>query len=123
MERENARMVENEEQLAEKRLKLDYRDLRLDKVCGETWDRLLSQETVSQQDLRSGVSVGIPQARRGEAWQLLVSRSDSSQLAEHTEKFPNMTAKYSSLKSQLTSHQHAIPIDLGSENITGLSTI
>ena len=83
MERENARMVENEEQLAEKRLKLDYRDLRLDKVCGETWDRLLSQETVSQQDLRSGVSVGIPQARRGEAWQLLVSRSDSSQLAEH----------------------------------------
>ena len=54
MDRENARMLENEEQLAERRLKLDYTDLRTDKVCAETWDQLLGQcpESVSKEDLR-----------------------------------------------------------------------
>ena len=117
MERENARMLENEEQLAERRLKLDYKDLRADKICVETWDRLLSQESLSQEDLRGGVSVGVPQARRGEAWQVMIARSDTSRLTELSEKFPNMTAKYNSLKSQLTSYQHAILIDLGKINL------
>ena len=68
MERENARMLENEEHLAERRLKLDYKDLRSDKVCADTWDRILSRsaESVSEEELREGVSVGTPQARRGE---------------------------------------------------------
>ena len=116
MERENARMLENEEHLAERRLKLDYKDLRSDKICVETWDRILSRsaETVLEEELREGVSVGIPQARRGEAWHLLTSRAADSSLTDSlAEKFPNLTAKYNSLKSQLTSHQHAILIDLG----------
>ena len=115
-------MLENEEQLAERRLKLDYKDLRADKICVETWDRLLSQESLSQEDLRGGVSVGVPQARRGEAWQVMIARSDTSRLTELSEKFPNMTAKYNSLKSQLTSYQHAILIDLGKINLSHLET-
>ena len=116
MERENARMLENEEHLAERRLKLDYKDLRSDKVCADTWDRILSRsaESVSEEELREGVSVGTPQARRGEVWHLLTTRATDSSLTESlAEKFPNLTAKYNSLKSQLTSHQHAILIDLG----------
>ena len=116
MERENARMLENEEQLAERRLKLDYKDLRSDKICVETWDRLLSKcsESVTEEELREGVSVGLPQARRGEAWHLLTTRLTDNKLTDSlVEKFPNLTAKYNSLKSQLTSHQHAILIDLG----------
>ena len=114
MERENARMLENEEQLAERRLKLDYTDLTTDKICGETWDQILSLDSVSQEDLRRGVIVGVPQARRGEAWHLMASQAEwAKDLQDQSEKFPNMTVKYNSLKSQLTSHQHAILIDLG----------
>ena len=116
MERENARMLENEEQLAERRLKLDYQDLRTDKICVETWERILSKspESVTEEELRTGVSVGTPQARRGEAWHLLTTRPAQDKLTDSlVEKFPNLTAKYNSLKSQLTSHQHAILIDLG----------
>ena len=108
MERENARMLENEEQLAERRLKLDYQDLRSDKICGETWERILSKspESVTEEELRTGVSVGTPQARRGEAWHLLTTRPAQDKLTDSlVEKFPNLTAKYNSLKSQLTSHR------------------
>ena len=81
-----------------------------------TPDRILSKsaESVTEEELRDGVSVGTPQARRGEAWHLLTTRPADIELADSLiEKFPNLTAKYNSLKSQLTSHQHAILIDLG----------
>ena len=60
------------------------------------------------------VSVGVPKARRGEVWTLLAGRRGLRDLeAEWAERFPNLTSEYDSLKSQLTSHQHAILIDLG----------
>ena len=60
------------------------------------------------------VSVGVPKARRGEVWSLLAERGGLRDLeAEWAERFPNLTSEYDSLKSQLTSHQHAILIDLG----------
>ena len=56
----------------------------------------------------------MPKARRGEVWSLLAERGGLRDLeAEWAERFPNLTSEYDSLKSQLTSHQHAILIDLG----------
>ena len=52
----------------------------------------------------------MPKARRGEVWSLLAERSGLSDLEE---RFPALTSEYDGLKSRLTSHQHAILIDLG----------
>ena len=56
------------------------------------------------------VSVGVPKARRGEVWSLLADRAGLSGLEE---RFPALASDYDGLKSQLTSHQHDILIDLG----------
>ena len=112
MERENDRNLEHSELLEEKRLKLDYVDLKGD--TAESWDSVLSSawSELSLAGLRDTVTQGVPQVRRGEVWTLLVSKHDND-LEQFTEQFPNMTATYDNLKSQLTSHQHAILIDLG----------
>jgi len=118
MEKENQIMLESEEQLAEKRLKLDYSDL----LSGDTasfnhWEKLLScpADEINYNQLREAVAIGLHQTKRGEIWQLLVSSSNKRQLCKDTSssEFPNMNADYCKLKSQLTSHQHAILIDLG----------
>ena len=59
MEQENARRVQHEEQLAEKRLKLDYEDLKTgDTGAGERWEELLARgKGVTTEELRQGVSV------------------------------------------------------------------
>ena len=58
MEQENARRVQHEEQLAEKRLKLDYEDLETgDTGAGERWEELLARgRGVTTEELRQGVS-------------------------------------------------------------------
>jgi len=119
MEKENQIMLESEEQLAEKRLKLDYLDLMTgDTVNFNHWEKLLSTSPADEIDynqLREAVAIGLHQTKRGEIWQLLVSSSNKRQMCTDnwSSEFPNMNADYSKLKSQLTSHQHAILIDLG----------
>ena len=76
--------------------------------------------------LRAAVAGGVPRARRGEAWHLLASLSRAP--APSQQQFPALVQvifssvplqppvphqPYNSLKCQLTSHQHAILIDLG----------
>lgn len=118
MEKENQKMLENEEHLAEKRLKLDYTDLsKGDQANSALWDQILSNsdDTIDSEVLREAVAKGVPQTRRGEAWHMLVSMASSKNTSTKytSEQFPNMSADYLVLKSQLTSHQHAILIDLG----------
>ena len=115
MERENARMLEHEEILAEKRLKLDYKDLVCDSVTSEAWDNLLARncQDASLDELRERVSNGVPKTRRGELWQLIINKQiDSDEDAKLIDKFPNSTLKYDVLKSQLTCHKLTILIDL-----------
>ena len=117
MEKENQKMMENEELLAEKRLKLDYSDLSPgDQHTSDLWDKILScQMPVTSEVLREAVANGVPQTRRGEAWHMLVTMASTNNTVTQftSEEFPNLTADYLMLKSQLTSHQHAILIDLG----------
>ena len=64
---------------------------------------------VTRDQLVAGIGLGVPRTRRGEAWQLLVSTAAAAATAgESTEE--QLDQDYSCLKSQLTSHQHAILI-------------
>lgn len=57
--------------------------------------------------------LGIPRGKRGEVWQLLAEEFCSKVAPIDTTKCPNYHVPYENLLKQLTSHQHAILIDLG----------
>ena len=62
---------------------------------------------MTRDQLVAGIGLGVPRTRRGEAWQLLVSTAAT---AGDTSTEEQLDQDYSCLKSQLTSHQHAILI-------------
>jgi len=114
MEKENQRIIEHEEQLAERRLKLDYNSLvSSSESTLHAWEGFLaaSDPVPDRASVRAAVGFGIPRSKRGEAWQLMAKMSKAK--APSADKFPSLTMPYSNLKAQLTSHQHAILIDLG----------
>lgn len=124
MEKENARLRARQEETAVKRIKLEYDDL-----CGESgadtsemWDQLLastpgggrSHHKFDERVLQQAVMSGVPRARRGELWQLLAERQATKgppPMAAASHLYYN--TPYDELLRQLTSHQHAILIDLG----------
>ena len=102
-----------EKQLAEKLLKLDYSELAIgDSTNHNYWEKTLSNPTneFTYDQLREAVANGLHQSIRGEIWHHIVSSRQSQELECEV---PNTNADYGELKSQLTSHQHAILIDLG----------
>merc|ERR1719193_1056504 len=114
MDKENQRIIEHEEQLAERRLKLDYNSLvSSSESTLHTWEGFLaaSDPVPDRASVRAAVGFGIPRSKRGEAWQLMAKMSKAK--PPSADKFPSLTMPSSNLKSQLTSHQHAILIDLG----------
>lgn len=118
MDKENKKMQENAEILAERKLKLEYTSLvsSTPDICSK-WDELLEAGvTGSRVGLAQAVSSGVPKSRRGEVWQLLVQMEEQRTPPpdSETDRFGfQYDQPYSVLKSQLTSHQHAILIDLG----------
>ena len=72
-----------------------------------------STDEVSYDQLREAVANGLHRSIRGEIWHHLVSFRQSQELGYDIPEVPNTNADYGELKSQLTSHQHAILIDLG----------
>ena len=104
------------------------------------WEKLLSPSATASPDLSAlvrAVEKGVPKQRRGESWRLLVNTRNASSEAElaalppwcrndnHNslcrqkqpevdyEHFPLLDVPYEELLGQLTSHHHAIIIDLG----------
>lgn len=127
-------LVAHQEEIAIKRMKLNYDEI----VCCprptiQLWEKLLNSSSVGVTDLSTlagAVEKGVPKHRRGEAWRLLVNTRNlvenqqpswcrhyddlslSSQSIDY-ENFPLLDHPYEELLGQLTSHQHAIIIDLG----------
>lgn len=60
--------------------------------------------------------LGVPRSKRGEVWISLAERFSSTCPPVQPDKFPNYNIPYENLLKQLTSHQHAILIDLGNFN-------
>lgn len=57
--------------------------------------------------------LGVPRGKRGEVWQFLADQYCMKVAPIDISDFPNYNVSYEKLLKQLTSHQHAILIDLG----------
>ena len=100
---------EHEEQLAERRLKLDYNSLvSSSESTLHTWEGILdfiapclksiifyagfltaSDPVPDRASVREAVGLGIPRSKRGEAWQLMAKMSKAK--PPSAEKFPSLT--------------------------------
>ena len=56
---------------------------------------------------------GVPRSKRGDVWHFLAEQYCLKLGPIDSSKFPNYNVPYENLLRQLTSHQHAILIDLG----------
>ncbi|XP_063166754.1 TBC1 domain family member 1 isoform X1 [Candoia aspera] len=117
MEKENQKLQASENDLLNKRLKLDYEEITpcLKEVMS-VWEKMLntpgrSKMKFDMEKIHSAVEKGVPRQQRGEIWKFL---AEQHQLKH---QFPNkqqpMDTPYKELLKQLTSQQHAILIDLG----------
>ncbi|XP_060546792.1 TBC1 domain family member 1 isoform X1 [Pantherophis guttatus] len=117
MEKENQKLQASENDLLNKRLKLDYEEMTpyLKEVIS-VWDKMLntpgrSKIKFDMEKIHSAVEKGVPRQQRGEIWKFL---AEVHQLKHPfpTKQQPKDTP-YKELLKQLTSQQHAILIDLG----------
>ncbi|XP_044273669.1 TBC1 domain family member 1 isoform X3 [Varanus komodoensis] len=117
MEKENQKLQASENNLLNKRLKLDYEEITpCLKEVTLVWEKMLttpgkSKMKFDMEKIHSAVGKGVPRHHRGEIWKLLAEQY----LLKH--QFPNKQqpkdTAYKELLKQLTSQQHAILIDLG----------
>ncbi|XP_076402439.1 TBC1 domain family member 1 isoform X4 [Peromyscus maniculatus bairdii] len=117
MEKENQKLQASENDLLNKRLKLDYEEITpcLKEVTA-VWEKMLSTPGRSKikfdmEKMHSAVGQGVPRHHRGEVWKFLAEQF----LLKHP--FPSKQqpkdVPYKELLKKLTSQQHAILIDLG----------
>lgn len=116
MEKENRQLQASQDEASSKRLRLDYEEVGggpCDAEAAERWDELLARPPggrINPDTLQELVRAGVPRHRRGEIWLLLAEQYQlrSSPVAE-----VDSSTTYEQLLNQLTTHQHAILIDLG----------
>lgn len=117
MEKENQKLQASENDLLNKRLKLDYEEITpCLKEVTTVWEKMLSTPGRSKikfdmEKVHSAVGQGVPRHQRGEIWKFL------AQQYHLKHQFPSKQqpedTPYKELLKQLTSQQHAILIDLG----------
>ena len=122
-----------QEEVAVKRMKLNYDEIvSYPHSVVQLWEKILNGNWPSDYlALAKAVEKGVPKQRRGEAWRLLVKTRDSIETVQPSwcrtvihddyslcretidyDRFPLLDVRYEELLHQLTSHQHAIIIDL-----------
>lgn len=116
MEKENQKLQASENDLLNKRLKLDYEEITpcLKEVTA-VWEKMLSTPgrckiKFDMEKMHSAVGQGVPRHHRGEIWKFLAEQFHLKH--QLPSKQPKDTP-YKELLKQLTSQQHAILIDLG----------
>ncbi|KAJ9593467.1 hypothetical protein L9F63_014996, partial [Diploptera punctata] len=111
MEKENARLRARQEEATVKRIKLEYDEIgSCMKEVTEVWDLLVSKES---RKCLFEMLTGVPRSKRGDVWHFLAEQYCLKLGPIDSSKFPNYNVPYENLLRQLTSHQHAILIDLG----------
>ncbi|KAK3920280.1 TBC1 domain family member 4 [Frankliniella fusca] len=119
MEKENARLRARQEEATVKRIKLEYDEIgSCMREVMEVWDLLISKESrvsarCDNQMLLQAIRQGVPRSKRGDVWHFLAEQYCLKIPPIDTTNFPNYNVPYEDLLKQLTSHQHAILIDLG----------
>ncbi|XP_025893261.1 TBC1 domain family member 1 isoform X5 [Nothoprocta perdicaria] len=117
MEKENQKLQASENNLQNRRLKLDYEEITpCLKDVTLIWEKMLSTPGRSKikfdvEKIHSAVGQGIPRHHRGEIWKFLAEQYHLKH--QFPCKQPPKDTPYKELLKQLTSQQHAILIDLG----------
>lgn len=117
MEKENQKLQASENDLLNKRLKLDYEEITpCLKEVTTMWEKILSTPGRSKikfdmEKMHSAVGQGVPRHHRGEIWKFLAEQYHLKHPLPCKQQ-PKDTP-YKELLKQLTSQQHAILIDLG----------
>ncbi|XP_074087685.1 TBC1 domain family member 1 [Macrotis lagotis] len=118
MEKENQKLQASENDLLNKRLKLDYEEITpCLKDVTSVWEKMLSTPGRSKikfdmEKMHSAVGQGVPRHHRGEIWKFLAEQYHLKHQFPSSKQQPK-DIPYKELLKQLTSHQHAILIDLG----------
>ncbi|XP_061848425.1 TBC1 domain family member 1 isoform X2 [Colius striatus] len=117
MEKENQKLQASENNLQNRRLKLDYEEITpCLKDVTLIWEKMLSTPGRSTtkfdvEKIHSAVGQGVPRHHRGEIWKFLAEQYHLKH--QFLSKQPPKDMPYKELLKQLTSQQHAILIDLG----------
>ncbi|XP_018593495.1 TBC1 domain family member 1 isoform X7 [Scleropages formosus] len=117
MERENQKLQASENDLQNRRLKLDYEEITpCLKDVTQVWEKMLgtpgrAKVKFDTEKIHMAVGQGVPRHHRGEIWKFL---SEQYLLRQQVpSRHPERETPYKELLKQLTSQQHAILIDLG----------
>ncbi|KAL1501751.1 hypothetical protein ABEB36_007022 [Hypothenemus hampei] len=117
MERENQRLKAEQVESAVKRVKLEYDEMRPNqREVMEVWEMISNKESHIKCDklmLLQAIRQGVPRAKRGDVWYFLAEQHCLKSAPPDPAKYPNYNVPYEELLRRLTSHQHAILIDLG----------
>ncbi|XP_068399218.1 TBC1 domain family member 1 isoform X3 [Eschrichtius robustus] len=117
MEKENRKLQASENDLLNKRLKLDYEEITpCLKEVTTVWEKMLttpgrSKIKFDMERMHSAVGQGVPRHHRGEIWKFLAEQYHLKH--PFPSKQQPKDTPYKELLKQLTSQQHAILIDLG----------
>ncbi|XP_039082972.1 TBC1 domain family member 1 isoform X2 [Hyaena hyaena] len=117
MEKENQKLQASENDLLNKRLKLDYEEITpCLKEVTTVWEKMLSTPGRSKikfdmEKMHSAVGQGVPRHHRGEIWKFLAEQYHLRH--PFPSKQQPKDTPYKELLKRLTSQQHAILIDLG----------
>ncbi|XP_074880439.1 TBC1 domain family member 1 isoform X3 [Buteo buteo] len=117
MEKENQKLQASENNLQNRRLKLDYEEITpCLKDVTLIWEKMLSTPGRAKikfdaEKIHSAVGQGVPRHHRGEIWKFLAEQYHLKH--QFPSKQPPKDTPYKELLKQLTSQQHAILIDLG----------
>ncbi|XP_006030968.1 TBC1 domain family member 1 isoform X5 [Alligator sinensis] len=117
MEKENQKLQASENNLQNRRLKLDYEEITpCLKDVTSVWEKMLSTPGRSKikfdmEKIHSAVGQGVPRHHRGEIWKFLAEQYHLKH--QFASKQLPKDVPYKELLKQLTSQQHAILIDLG----------
>lgn len=117
MERENQKLQDSENDLQNRRLKLDYEEITpCLKEVTLVWEKMLgapgrAKVKFDPETIHAAVAHGVPRQHRGEIWKFLSEQFLLRQTVPA--RPPANETPYKELLKQLTSQQHAILIDLG----------
>ncbi|KAM9330387.1 TBC1 domain family member 1 [Gastrophryne carolinensis] len=117
MEKENQKLQASENDLQNKRLKLDYEEITpCLKDVTLVWEKMLitpgrAKVKTDMEKIHAAVGQGVPRHHRGEIWKFLAEQYQLRHQAPNKSLLKDIP--YKELLKQLTTQQHAILIDLG----------
>ncbi|GAB1599956.1 TBC1 domain family member 1-like isoform X3 [Argonauta hians] len=118
MNKENQNLRARQDEIQQKRQNLDYEEITpCLKEVTKVWDSMLYTSNRKDTHFDKNVLIdcikqGVPKSRRGTIWQLLVEQAQLQSPMVSTGSGLD-DASYDDLMRRLTTHQHAILIDLG----------